>query len=61
MWANTILILGAGRSSGSLIDYLLKIGSTNNWQIVVGDVDVKAAVRLLESIYRRMIAFLDVN
>lgn len=45
MWAKTILILGAGRSSGSLIDYLLKIGSTNNWQIVVGDVDINAAAQ----------------
>lgn len=32
-----ILILGAGRSASSLIDYLLEHASNENWKVVVGD------------------------
>jgi len=38
-----ILIIGAGRSATSLIDYLLKNSSTNNWKITVADADEKLA------------------
>lgn len=38
-----ILIIGAGRSTSSLIDYLLKNGVTNNWQITVSDVSRELA------------------
>lgn len=34
---NKILVLGAGRSSSSLIDYLLSQGPVNGWHITVGD------------------------
>src|SRR5687768_7603513 len=40
---NTILVLGAGRSSSSLIKYLLEIGAERDWQIKVGDVSDDAA------------------
>ena len=40
---NKILVLGAGRSSSSLISYLLAQAKTNHWQIVVGDVSEQAA------------------
>lgn len=40
---NKILVLGAGRSSSSLISYLLAQAKTNHWQIVVGDVSEHAA------------------
>jgi saccharopine dehydrogenase-like NADP-dependent oxidoreductase len=40
---NTILVLGAGRSSSSLIKYLLEIGAARDWQIKVGDVSEEAA------------------
>lgn len=33
----SILILGAGRSSSSLISYLLKAAVENNWKVTVGD------------------------
>jgi saccharopine dehydrogenase-like NADP-dependent oxidoreductase len=33
-----ILVLGAGRSSSSLIKYLLHHASIHDWQIVIGDV-----------------------
>lgn len=38
-----ILVLGAGRSSSCLIDYLLKEAKLNDWHIVVGDLSVEAA------------------
>ena len=41
---NKILILGAGRSSSSLISYLLNQAEIHQWQIVVGDVSVQAAM-----------------
>jgi saccharopine dehydrogenase-like NADP-dependent oxidoreductase len=39
----TILILGAGRSSSSLIAYLLKQSGINNWQVIVGDASLEMA------------------
>lgn len=38
-----ILIIGAGRSTVSLIDYLLKNSTTFDWKITVSDVDIKLA------------------
>lgn len=38
-----ILILGAGRSSSTLIKYLLDRAEANQWQIVVGDYDLNLA------------------
>ncbi len=38
-----ILIIGAGRSTVSLIDYLLRNSSVNDWKITVADVDIKLA------------------
>jgi saccharopine dehydrogenase (NADP+, L-glutamate forming) len=38
----TVLILGAGRSSFSLISYVLKHASANGWNVVVGDLSVEA-------------------
>ncbi len=40
---NRILVLGAGRSSSSLISYLLTQANVNHWEIVVGDVSEQAA------------------
>lgn len=39
----SILILGAGRSSSALIDYVLARASENKWQVTVGDVSIEAA------------------
>lgn len=39
----TILVIGAGRSSSSLIQYLLDHAAAENWQVRVGDVDEKNA------------------
>jgi saccharopine dehydrogenase-like NADP-dependent oxidoreductase len=38
-----ILIIGAGRSSTSLIEYLLKQSEHNQWKITIGDVDEQLA------------------
>lgn len=40
----TILIIGAGRSSSSLIQYLLDHAQAEQWQVRVGDVDEKNAI-----------------
>src|SRR5688572_29421946 len=39
----TILVLGAGRSSPSLINYLVTNASKQDWRIIVGDVSIAAA------------------
>jgi saccharopine dehydrogenase-like NADP-dependent oxidoreductase len=39
----SILVLGAGRSSSSLIAYLLQEAKVNHWQIVVGDASLETA------------------
>jgi saccharopine dehydrogenase-like NADP-dependent oxidoreductase len=38
-----ILIIGAGRSATSLIDYFLKHSAAHDWKITVGDVDIRLA------------------
>lgn len=38
-----ILVLGAGRSSSALINYLLQAAIANQWQIIVGDVSTQSA------------------
>ncbi len=38
-----ILLLGAGRSSSSLIRYLLEASEKNQWQVIIGDVSETAA------------------
>jgi saccharopine dehydrogenase-like NADP-dependent oxidoreductase len=38
-----ILVVGAGRSSSSLISYLLTQASVHNWTITVGDISLQAA------------------
>lgn len=38
-----ILIIGAGRSAGSLISYLLQHATSNNWHITVGDINIALA------------------
>lgn len=40
----TILVIGAGRSSSSLIQYLLDHAKEEKWQVRVGDVDEKNAI-----------------
>ncbi|MFK7951819.1 MAG: saccharopine dehydrogenase family protein [Ekhidna sp.] len=43
-----ILIIGAGRSSTSLIDYLLSHSEKENWQVTIAEKDVKLAESKIE-------------
>ena len=43
MITKSILIVGAGRSSTSLIQYLLKQAAINSWHVIVGDFNEAAA------------------
>jgi saccharopine dehydrogenase-like NADP-dependent oxidoreductase len=45
----TILVLGAGRSSSSLINYLLTHAPAYDWQVVVGDISAKSALERIRS------------
>lgn len=46
----TILVLGAGRSSSSLIAYLLDVAAQFSWKVIVGDFSLEAAkVRIGDS------------
>jgi len=43
-----ILILGAGRSSTYLIDYLAKVSQRQGWRVIVGDMELAPAQRKTE-------------
>ena len=40
-----ILLLGAGRSASTLIDYLLKLCKEKTWSLAIGDVDPELAIK----------------
>ena len=44
-----ILLFGAGKSAGVLIDYLLQEAAAGNWQLVVIDADARAAEQKIGS------------
>lgn len=52
-----ILILGAGRSSSSLISYLNHACSSNGWELVVGDLSEEAARRMTAGLKAMPIGF----
>jgi saccharopine dehydrogenase-like NADP-dependent oxidoreductase len=57
----TILVLGAGRSSSSLIRYLLEEGHRNGWKIIVGDFQKSSALeRIGNSTAGEAVSF-DIN
>jgi saccharopine dehydrogenase-like NADP-dependent oxidoreductase len=55
-----ILIIGAGRSTSSLISYLLKNSKTYDWQVTVADTDIKLAESKIKGSDAEAVAF-DVN
>lgn len=57
----TILVLGAGRSSSALISYLLQQATTHSWKIVVGDVSEEAARQRMGGSTRGQAVFFDIN
>lgn len=51
-----VVVLGAGRSSYALIDYLLEHSKENDWHIEVGDLDISLAQHKTKN-HERAIAF----
>ncbi len=51
-----VIILGAGRSSYALIDYLLEHSKENDWHIEVGDLDISLAQEKINN-HQRATAF----
>lgn len=56
-----ILILGAGLSASSLIDYLLRKSSEHGWNIVLGDLDVALANQKVKGFPNGKAIFFDIN
>lgn len=57
----SILVLGAGRSSSSLIDYLLRHAPTHNWMVMIADLSQAAALeRIGGSPHGKFVPF-DIN
>ena len=48
----SILVIGAGRSSSSVIKYLLQNAENENWRVVVGDLDLELAKSKVEGFGR---------
>jgi len=57
----TILVLGAGRSSSALITYLLQQATIHSWKIVVGDISEAAARQRLGGSTRGQAVFFDIH
>lgn len=58
---NNILILGAGRSSTAMIDYILDEATRNNWFVTIGDLDPNIAAQKIKNHPSARPAWLDVN
>lgn len=57
----TILVIGAGRSSSSLIQYLLDQSAKQNWSIRIGDMDEKLAIAKLNGSTNGFALRFDIN
>ncbi len=55
-----ILIIGAGRSTSSLIEYLLNVAEKENISLTIGDINPEAVKKIIESHPRLKIIKLDV-
>lgn len=58
---NKILIIGAGRSTSSLISYLLKQSLSHNWQITVADSNIQLAETKIKGFSNAKAISLDVS
>ncbi|MFN0274905.1 MAG: saccharopine dehydrogenase C-terminal domain-containing protein [Chitinophagales bacterium] len=56
-----VLILGAGKSSASLIQYMLKHAAENDWRIQVADVNTDAAKEKIDNHSRGKAVYFDVH
>ena len=41
----SILVIGAGRSSSTMIKYLLDKAESENWTVIVGDYNEQSAIK----------------
>lgn len=57
----TILVLGAGRSSASLIRYLLGQATINDWSVIIGDADIDSAKQRVEQSPRIQVIEFNIN
>ncbi|MDH5474204.1 MAG: saccharopine dehydrogenase NADP-binding domain-containing protein [Cyclobacteriaceae bacterium] len=56
-----ILIIGAGRSSSSLIDYLLKNAEKENWRVTIADYSFDIASEKIRGVHNAVALQFDVN
>ncbi len=56
-----VLILGAGKSSTVLIEYMLKNSSAYNWQIIVADIDINIAQQKISGSKKAKAIYFNVN
>lgn len=56
-----ILVLGAGRSSASLIKYLLENARACDWSVTVGDFSLDNAIKKVGSAYQGKAILFDIN
>jgi saccharopine dehydrogenase-like NADP-dependent oxidoreductase len=56
-----ILVIGAGRSSSSLIEYLIHYAPHEDWEVVVGDVSLAAAEARVGRSPRAKAVFFDID
>ena len=56
-----ILVLGAGRSTSTLIEYLLNIAATNNYEVTVADASLELAQQKTKNSPRSRTIALDTN
>lgn len=57
----SILVLGAGRSSSSLIQYLLETSEQNNWEMLVGDSFLENALEKVKGSKHGKALLFDIN
>jgi saccharopine dehydrogenase-like NADP-dependent oxidoreductase len=57
----SILVLGAGRSSSSLIQYLLRHAEANHWSVVIGDLSEAAAKERINQSPQGKFQYFDIN
>lgn len=56
-----ILLIGAGKSSNALVDYLLRNAAQNNWQIHIADIDPKGVEEKFPMSSHLKITAFDIN
>ena len=56
-----ILVLGAGRSSSTLISFLLEHAEKHDWHVMIGDIDLKTAQSKINDHTKAEAVAFDIN